>query len=541
METNVPQRDALSVTLILTWTTIGLLFLAGCRGPAPLVDNPPFLAASTDIVDFETHAMGTEAMRTVYLINKGDRPLTLELPEGDTVGGVFAIILDEYEIAPNAHVLARVYFSPYEPFQYETKISIRNNSVNEGNFELMLLGVGFSPAPCDTVDCTQPPAPACISSTTSRIYEPMGDCIDGSCHHNYNDENCPYGCNYETGLCQGDPCSGLTCDNPPNSCYMAQGVCLDGACQFTANNDAICDDDNLCTVSDGCVEGNCIGTPVVCDAPPVAICLNENVRRSWAPQGACNPFNGTCEYQMTEQYCEFGCTSDGCIGDPCVGLACETPPNSCYGEVGACIDGSCNYEPVTGSCNDGDACTVADSCQNGTCTGIPVTCNAPPASECTSSTSLRVYNSTGSCSQGACSYGSSTVTCNDYNACTVNDHCSGGACQTGAMRNCDDGNPCTVDSCDPAVGCRHEPVTGGACNRGGDCPIGQCISGSCLAVPDVTCTTEVDVDLCVDQTIAGRCTGAEGMCPRRGGYSSGAHMPWLQWGLYPMSYPAVLY
>ena len=154
------QRPSLSSTVLITLAVAGSLTLGACRGPAPLVDNPPFLAASSDIIDFETHAMGTEAMRTVYLINKGDRTLSLELPEGDTVGGVFAIVLDQYEIEPNNHVLARIYFSPYEPIQYQTTLSIRNNSVNEGRYEIMLLGTGFSPEPCDMVDCTQPPAPA---------------------------------------------------------------------------------------------------------------------------------------------------------------------------------------------------------------------------------------------------------------------------------------------------------------------------------------------------------------------------------------------
>ena len=60
------QRPSLSSTVLITLAVAGSLTLGACRGPAPLVDNPPFLAASSDIIDFETHAMGTEAMRTVY-------------------------------------------------------------------------------------------------------------------------------------------------------------------------------------------------------------------------------------------------------------------------------------------------------------------------------------------------------------------------------------------------------------------------------------------------------------------------------------------
>ena len=491
--------------------TLLVVALTGCRENTYLVEQPAFISASTDILDFEERPVGSEEMRTVYLINRGDKPLTLEAPVGDTLGGAFAVVLEDYIIAPNAHVIVRVYFSPYEPVDYETEIFLDNDSVNLRRFTLVLRGRGIAADPCDLVDCTQAPPPACISSESSRIFEPMGQCEDGECNNPYQDELCEYGCNYETGLCRANPCAGLACDSPPTACYFAQGECIDGACQFTPNNDVLCDDANLCTLGDGCIEGTCIGTPVTCDDPPPAVCLNGYLRRSWSSQGACNPFNGVCEYQWTEQHCEFGCTPEGCLGDPCANLTCNAPPSSCYQEVGTCIEGACEYQPSAGSCNDANACTLSDSCQNGTCQGIPITCHAPPVSECTSATTLKVYSATGSCHQGSCTYGASIVTCDDYDACTVSDHCSGGACQAGAPRNCDDQNPCTVDICDPAVGCRHEAATGGACNRGGDCPLGQCVTGSCLAVPDVTCTTEVDVDLCSDVEVAGVCT-ASGNC-----------------------------
>src|SRR6185436_12843582 len=43
--------------------------------------------------------------------------------------------------------------------------------------------------------------------------------------------------------------------------------------------------------------------------------------------------------------------------------------------------------------------------------------------------------------------------CDDGDACTTNDECSGGACAGGPPLDCDDLNACTDDSCSSATGC----------------------------------------------------------------------------------------
>ena len=62
---------------------------AGCADD-PLYQRPAFLTASTDLINFGEQDVGTDTMRTLFLLNKGDLPLTLSPPEGDLLGGVFS-------------------------------------------------------------------------------------------------------------------------------------------------------------------------------------------------------------------------------------------------------------------------------------------------------------------------------------------------------------------------------------------------------------------------------------------------------------------
>jgi len=133
-----------------------------------------------------------------------------------------------------------------------------------------------------------------------------------------------------------------------------------------------------------------------------------------------------------------------CQGGVCViGLPLECDDqNPCTRDCDATR--GCVNEPVADgtACNDGNACTTGDSCQNGTCTA------GPPVLD-----------------------GSS---CNDGDTCTVGETCQAGTCTGGDARNCDDGNPCTTDSCDPTNGCQHAPSPDGT-----SCGAGTCHGGFC--------------------------------------------------------------
>jgi cysteine-rich repeat protein len=148
------------------------------------------------------------------------------------------------------------------------------------------------------------------------------------------------------------------------------------------------------------------------------------------------------------------------------------------------------------SCDDGNACT-SDSCDaSGQCRHEPVSCddgNACTRDECdTESGCLRLPNDGQSC--------------DDQNDCTSADACTGtecrgtaiaGCCATNA--DCDDRNPCTIDSC-----------TGGSCaNPTKDCSVpDKCLAGFCNAAGD--CDTAAvscdDSNVCTDD----RCDPAIG-------------------------------
>jgi hypothetical protein len=392
---------------VLGW---GLLALsaAGCDQDA-LGLTPPFLTASAETIDFGERTVGSIEERTVFVINKGQVPLTLDVPTGDTLNGVFGILVDSYTVQPNKDLVVAVGFSPRDPVAYTTTVTIPNNSSNQAEFLLVLKGTGIQPGPCDGVECRRAPPPTCVGENTTRRYEPLGECMEGECVHEFRDDPCTFGCDDTTGACRGDPCIGMSCSTPPNNCYFANGMCEGGACRFEVNNAGVCDDGQNCTVADRCSEGTCVGLTKTCTTPPAALCVDANTRRVFTPQGACNNANGACEYTAQEQHCEFGCRPEGCVGDPCAGVTCNTPPASqCYASMGTCTNGVCSYATVAGACDDGNACTTGDTCNAGTCGGSPVVCNTPPAPDCASPTEARVYNAAGTCSAGTCVYAPST-------------------------------------------------------------------------------------------------------------------------------------
>jgi hypothetical protein len=79
---------------------------------------------------------------------------------------------------------------------------------------------------------------------------------------------------------------------------------------------------------------------------------------------------------------------------------------------------------------------------------------------------------------------------------------------------CDDGNPCTTDACDPALGCTHTDNNAAACTDGNPCTVDKCQAGVCVSTPkdcsnlDGQCTKGV----CVNGTCQSQPANANGTC-----------------------------
>jgi hypothetical protein len=131
------------------------------------------------------------------------------------------------------------------------------------------------------------------------------------------------------------------------------------------------------------------------------------------------------------------------------------------GACAACVLGACEPRPDGLACDDGNACTASDSCSGGTCVGgSAVVCD--DSNPCTDD----LCNP----STGCMFVNDDANSCSDSNACTTSDHCVSGACE-GTYDFCDDGNACTADSCNPASGCVHAAIT---CDDGNRCTFDTC-------------------------------------------------------------------
>ena len=279
-------------------------------------------------------------------------------------------------------------------------------------------------------------------------------------------EECVGGAPLDCG--DGDPCTTEAC-NPALGCVVSNA---DGA---------PCDDGDACSVGDLCMTG-------VCEPGPGPSCDDGDP----CTNDGCAALLGCTHAPATGPGCDDGdaCTAgDGCEGGICKGgsaVQCD--------DGSPCTDDACSpaagclHAPVTGACNDGNPCTEGDHCQAGVCT---------PASgpDC---------DDGNPCTQDTCALDTGCVNtpltgtaCTDGDACTSGDHCSGGAC-VGDVIACEDGNPCTTDTCEPATGCSNVPVLG-ACDDGDPCTVGDaCAGGSCTPGAELHCDDgdPCTMDLC---------------------------------------------
>ncbi len=185
---------------------------------------------------------------------------------------------------------------------------------------------------------------------------------------------------------------------------------------------------------------------------------------------------------------------------------------------------------AVGQCDDANPCT-ADACTNGTCTYLeqpdgPAPTATQVAFDCKAVMCAqgvaKVQNDNADilidaedCTFDTCSDGKAFNTPKpDDTACTMGSAggtCSGGKCKivctTADDIKCNDGNPCTQDSCDLGQGvCSFTPLNGvstpGVAQKSGDCRVQICVDGKDTDSADdsdlpVT-ATDCDEELCTN-------------------------------------------
>ncbi len=136
---------------------------------------------------------------------------------------------------------------------------------------------------------------------------------------------------------------------------------------------------------------------------------------------------------------------------------------------------------------------------------VPLACEGVPRPDCEASGPCRRAAwsvAAGRCVEEPVDDG---TTCAGADACLLTATCRAGRCE-GEVRSCNDGDPCTTDTCHPVRGCEHLDAV--RCPGAGPCGVGRCVPGLGCVVeaaadgtpcgPLRTCT---EADVCM----AGQC------------------------------------
>ncbi len=293
-------------------------------------------------------------------------------------------------------------------------------------------------------------------------------------------------------MCNGqdDNCNGKVDDLAPGTGCMKKAFEAKGSA-------ATCKLDSDCSSGEACDSGVChvlIGAcpgKATCTSSGEELCLDAK-----SPSyETCNGQDDDCDGMTDETFGWVDLATGGtvAIGQPCGAGACgggfvqcqtinqaicstisKAGKDICNGQ-----DDDCDGQTDETACDDNDACT------SDLCNAVAAACDHTAAVSCDDGNPCTAD----SCDKAtaACDHTLTAGTsCSDGNACTVGDACGadpGGqpACLPGlAPPNCDDGNPCTDDSCDVKTGCvALANAASASCydGPGGTVGVGTCLAG----------------------------------------------------------------
>ncbi len=249
---------------------------------------------------------------------------------------------------------------------------------------------------CGGACCTQAPGPSVAGG------EP------DPCFHAFTRPNCetaPYFGDYQG---DGTVCTGVLCD--------------------PCTSDADCDDSDPCNGAERCVSSGVAGGGggyCVNGVPPE---ISDGVE---CTTDTCGPTTGDISHTPNHAACDDG--------DPCNGAEQCDPAQGC-------VPGA------PPSCDDGISCTN-DSCDKDHPAAHPQTgcVNVPNDEKCDDG--VDCTDDTCDVAVGRCVFTSNDLRCLDENRCTENERCDVNLGCLSDPVNCDDFVACTIDTCDPVVGC----------------------------------------------------------------------------------------
>jgi len=352
----------------------------------------------------------------------------------------------------------------------------------------------------------------------------MLDCDDGN--------PCTTGDTCNEGVCSGivmdcsgndifgvDTCDDIPDDNPYTMDYRraftsscSEGVCSVGGDTIIHTCDTTCGagclESNDCQATDCTSENRCVGDDYYDYTNVNNTCIDCQCTSNPCDDYIIIENSGLCiECQtdvdcsdLNDDYCDGDrvmndagrCIDYACVKQTAVVEDCDDMDNDyCDGtslmtEDYTCRNAACSSVIETLDCDDGLFCNGAESCENNAC-AIGTSPDCDDGNSCTDD----------SCDPASgCVNTFNNAPCNDLDACSSDDVCSGGSCN-GNKISCDDGEFCTDDSCDSSTGCVYGN-NNAVCNDDNACTESDvCSGGSCSGqVMDCSGNDIIIVDTC---------------------------------------------
>ena len=287
-----------------------------------------------------------------------------------------------------------------------------------------------------------------------------------------------------------DKCLAATCKGVPRDCKDTD-PCTNDKCDPKATDiklacvhelyDGPCDDGDKCTGNDLCAGGTCSGVKVVCDDK--------------------NPC--TIDICDTQKGCQFKFAAGG---SPCDdGLSCTIND---YCDAGQCIAAKdeckpCDSDSYCKQFDDNDVCNGKVMCiDGGVKKGKVCAIDSKSIVKCDATNDTPCSTNTCNPDSGLCKaiLKAEGLQCTSSDKCITGATCSAGGQCTGKTLSCDDKQDCTIDSCDPALGCKFvSKADGVACDDGTLCTpteTDKCAKGKCVN-PTNTCACNTDQECLV--------------------------------------------